>query len=109
MVKQSAMSSMGRIIDAFTSSGYLISQLRLHEGELAISVTGDMSSGDFPKLLERINAQLGPTSVELNSEDVFSAPQPPVRMIEASSLLLIRPHAVKAGHLGRMIDQVIIV
>ena len=33
-------------------------------------------------------------------------PKPPIAQIESSSLLLVRPHAVKAGMVGRMIDQV---
>jgi len=97
-----ALSAMGRIIDAINGSGFVISELALFGGSLAVSVTGE---ADFGALIEQMNKQLG-GGVGMESPDVFSAPKPPVPEIESSSLLLIRPHAIKAGMLGRIIDQV---
>ena len=98
---------MGRIIDAINGSGFTISELALLDGELAISVTGEMESGSFSALLQQMNGQLGDGSVAAATSGVFNVPKPAVPHIECSTLLLIRPHAVKAGMLGRMIDQVL--
>jgi len=106
-VKASAIPSMGRIIDAVNGSGFTISELALVKGELAISVTGDMASGSFEQLIQQMNAQLGAGSIGPAPPDVLSGAKPPIAQIESSSLLLVRPHAVKAGMVGRMIDQVL--
>lgn len=45
--------------------------------------------------------------VELTDAGALSAPKAPVSEIESSSLLLVRPHAIKAGMLGRIVDQVL--
>ena len=107
VVKKGAIGSMGRIIDAVNGSGFTISELALLGGELALSVTGDLEGGVFAKLLEQMNGQLGAGSVEAATSDVFNVPKPAVPHIECSTLLLIRPHAIKSGMLGRMIDQVL--
>jgi len=106
LVKGGAISSMGRIIDAINGSGFVISEIALVNGELAINVTGDTSSSAYSSLLDQINAQLGAGSVVSGSADIFAGPKPSVPLIESSTLVLIRPHAVKAGMLGRMIDQI---
>jgi len=106
VVTGEAIASMGRVIDAFNSSGFVISELALLQGELALALTGDLSSISFSDLLAQINSQLGEGAVVEATADVFSAPKPQVFDIDLSTLLLIRPHAVKAGLLGRMVDQV---
>jgi len=106
-VKASAVGSMGRIMDAINSSGFVISELALLDDELVVSVTGDAESNSFPQLLGQMNSQLGADSIVPTTADKFSSSKPPVPQIENSSLLLIRPHAVKAGFLGRIIDQVL--
>jgi len=106
-VKASAIPSMGRIIDAIHGSGLTISELELFSDELVIQVTGKEVSAALASLMQQINAQLGAGSIVAAPSDAFtSKPKGAVTQIESSSLLLIRPHAVKEGMLGRMIDQV---
>lgn len=68
---------------------------------------GKEVSAALASLMQQINAQLGAGSIVAAPSDAFtSKPKGAVTQIESSSLLLIRPHAVKEGMLGRMIDQV---
>lgn len=107
VVKKAALGSVGRIIDAINGSGIVISELLLLNGEISIAVTGDLSTEAFPQLLEQMNAQLGAGSIGPGSDAVFAGEKPAVTEIENSTLLLVRPHAIKAGMLGRMVDQVL--
>ena len=143
-MKKSAMGSIGRIIDAVSSQGFVLSDLlQTANGELVISCTGgsplNQLLGSFPHLAllfgsvplpilntshatsththpsppcppplsEDINSGLGADSIVPAGADALQGPKPPALEIESSSLLLVRPSAIKAGVLGRIVDQVL--
>ena len=107
-VAPAALPSMGRIIDAISSSDLTICELRLLPSGLALKLTGSHTSEVWEALLPQINSSLGENSVS-TIDDCFSAPlvKPVVGDASTSSLLLVRAHAVKSGALGRIIDQVL--
>jgi len=108
LVAPSAVSSMGRIIDAIFQSGQTVSELRLGAGGLNLKLTGSGTEEVWAGLEPQINGSLGAGAVSTTAGDVFtSMPKTSVSDGESSSLLLVRPHAVKAGALGRIIDQVL--
>jgi nucleoside-diphosphate kinase len=101
------LSSMGRIIDAIQAADLNISELRLLADGLALKLTGSNTNETWGELAPKINAQLQ-GAVETVG-DVFSTPLPKPGVGDAatSSLLLVRAHAIKAGALGRIVDQVL--
>ena len=107
-VAPAALPSMGRIIDAICSSELTICELRLLPDGLALKLTGSHTVEVWEALLPQINASLGANSVTTIG-DCFSMalPKPVVGDSSTSSLLLVRAHAVKAGALGRIVDQVL--
>ncbi len=108
-VATQALPSMGRIIDAISSSELVVSELRLLSDGLALKLTGSTATESWAALQEQINGQLGDGSVTTLGGDVFAGglPKADVGAAEHSSLLLVRAHAVKKGNLGRIVDQVL--
>ena len=108
-VAPAALSSMGRIMDAITGSGLSISELRLLPDGLQLKITGESSADVWGSLAPQINDSLGAGSVHTADGDTFAAalPKPTVAELDTSSLLLVRAHAIKAGALGRIVDQVL--
>jgi len=104
VIKSEAVSSMGRIIDAINGAGFTLSDLALLSGELALAVTGGEG---FEALVGQINGSLGLDAVALADASVFGGAKPSIPQIENSSLMLVRPHAVKSGALGRILDQTV--
>jgi nucleoside-diphosphate kinase len=104
-----ALSSMGRILDSVAQSGLAIGELRLLSDGLALKLMGESSAEVWSSLAPQINATLGDGAVSTLGDDVFATPlpKPSVADIETSSLLLVRAHAIKAGVLGRVVDQIL--
>lgn len=107
-VGTSALPSMGRIIDAISTAELTLGEMRLMPDGLAFKLTGGNTVELWEKLLPSINGELGEGSV-FNIDDVFATPLPAAVVGDAttSSLLLVKPHAVKGGALGRVLDQVL--
>lgn len=107
-VAPSALPSMGRIIDAISASELTVCELRLLPDGLALKLTGANTVEVWDALMPQINAQLGAGSVA-PSGDVFGGalPKPVIGDVSTSSLLLVRPSALKAGSLGKILDQVL--
>jgi len=107
-VTSSALPRMGQIIDAINSSSMDIPELRLMSDGLALKMTGASCEQVWEQLSFQINQELGAGSV-VTTRDVFQEGLPPTTVAEAdtSTLLLVRTHAIKAGVLGRIIDQVL--
>jgi nucleoside-diphosphate kinase len=107
-VAPAALPSMGRIIDAVCASALTISELRLLPDGLCLKLTGSNTADACAALLPQINSELGEGAVSA-IDDCFAAqlPKPVVGDPSTCSLLLVRAHAVKAGVLGRIIDQVL--
>jgi len=101
------LSSMGRIVDAIQTAELNISELRLLPDGLVLKLTGSNTTETWAELEPKINAQLAGAVQTVG--DVFEAPLPKPTIGDAStcSLLLVRAHAIKAGNLGRIIDQVL--
>jgi len=108
-VVPAAVGSMGRIIDAISSAGLNISELRLTPGGLNLKLTGSGTVEVWGSLEPQINASLGNGAVSTSKTDAFAAgiPKTTVSNAETSSLLLVRSHAIKEKALGRIIDQVL--
>ena len=107
MVAPAQLPSMGRIIDAIQAADLNISEMRLLNEGLALKLTGSKTAETWGELEPKINASL-PGAVS-SVDDVFATPLPKPTVGDSStcSLLLVKAHAVKAGHLGRIIDQVL--
>jgi len=101
-----ALPQMGRIIDAITSSSLVITELRLLAEGLVLKLVGEDGPAVWSSLKPQIDGALGKDSVT-QSGDVFAAGLPKTVVSDGatSTLLLVRPHAIKAGLLGRIIDQ----
>jgi len=101
------LSQMGRILDAIQAAELTIGELRLLPDGLMLKLTGANTAETWSELMPKINASL--TGAVDTVGDVFAAPLPKPTIGDSStcSLLLIRPHAVKAGVLGRIVDQVL--
>jgi len=106
-VKPAQLAQMGRILDAICAADLTISELRLLADGLALKLSGGKTAETWAELEPKINASL-PGAVETMG-DVFAAPLPKPSVGDAStcSLLLVRAHAVKAGVVGRIVDQVL--
>lgn len=104
-----ALPSMGRILDAMSSAGLSVSELRLLSEGLMLKLTGADTAAVWGALAQSINDSLGAGAVSDLDGDVFTSalPKTTVANAESSSLLLVRPHAVKAGSLGRILDQLL--
>jgi len=108
-VAPAALPQMGRIVDAITSSNLAVSELRLLPDGLALKLTGADVGAVWGSLLPQIEGALGAGSVSTASGDVFAAGLPKTVVSDGttSTLLLVRSHAIKAGALGRILDQVL--
>lgn len=98
---------MGRILDAISAAEITIGELRLLPDGLFIKLTGQHTEEIWKALEPKINGAL-PGAVS-TCADVFGGalPKPTIGDAATCSLLLVRAHAVKAGHLGRIVDQVL--
>lgn len=107
-VTPAALPSMGRILDAIAAAELTLGELCLLPDGLALKLTGANTIETWDKLLPSINAELGEGSV-VSTGDLFGAALPPAVLGDATTcaLLLAKPHAVKSGVLGRMLDQIL--
>jgi len=106
-VAQSLLPQMGRIVDAIQAAELNISELRLLPDGLVLNLTGSKTIETWAQLEPKINESLAGAVSTI--EDVFGAPLPKPAVGDAStcSLLLVKSHAIMAGCLGRIIDQVL--
>jgi len=106
-VAPSQLPAMGRIIDAIQGADLTISEMRLLNDGLMLKLTGSRTVETWSELEPKINAELA--GAVRTVDDVFSAPLPRPVIGDAAtcSLLLVRAHAIKSGHLGRIIDQLL--
>jgi len=108
VVAPAAVGSMGRIIDAISSAGLTINELRLTPSGLNLKLTGSGTNEVWGSLEPQINASLGSGAVSTSATDVFAGmPKTTVSNAETSSMLIVRAHAIKESALGRIIDQVL--
>jgi len=108
-VAPSSLPAMGRIIDAIAAAELTISELRLLSDGLMMKLTGSNTEEVWNALMPQITAELGGSAVQTVGEcfDGVTLPKPVVGDAASSSLLLVKAHAIKAGALGRIIDQVL--
>jgi len=106
MVAAAQLPQMGRILDAIQAAEITISSLVLiPSGGLFLKLTGHKAAETWAELAPKINAEL-PGAVQTGGGGA-ALPKPPPLSGAPGTLLLVRPHAVKAGHLGRIVDQVL--
>lgn len=106
-VAPAQLGSMGRILDAISNAKLTLGELRLLPDGLMLKLTGHGTAETWAALEPKINGAL-PAAVS-TVDDIFANPLPKPIVGDAAtcSLLLVRPHAVKACALGRILDQVL--
>jgi len=106
-VSVSQLPHMGRIIDAIQTAELLITELRLLSDGLFVKLSGSKAIETWAELEPKINASIPGAVATIDDVFVAPLPKPVVGDSTTCSLLLVRPHATKAGVLGRIVDQVL--
>ena len=108
------LSESGKIIDHLHTQGFILTELRLTAEGLALKLMGDDAVSRLQAIAASVGAQLGvgaltaaadAADAEARAAGLFGGLPAVGGAAEASALLVVKPHAVAEGLLGRILDQ----
>lgn len=112
MVMPEALPDLGKIVDNVLRVGFMISEMKLTQGAVAMKLKAEDAVGKWQALIDGKSGVSGSSdsaAAEMEAEQCFGAgaPKPMLAHPEQSTLLLVRPHAIVDGVLGQIVDQVL--
>ena len=108
------LSESGKIIDHLHTQGFILTELRLTAEGLALKLMGDDAVSRLQAIAASVGAQLGvgaltaaadAADAEARAAGLFGGLPAVGGAAEASALIVVKPHAVAEGLLGRILDQ----